>query len=91
MTEKSKANSQDKILPGLSSFHLEADRASGGMSLILSGIIGISDFSDNYIHLLSHGGRVKVNGRSLFIRVYENNRVEIVGRIEGIVFGYGKN
>ena len=76
---------------GLPSFHLEADRSRGGMSIILSGIIGISDFSDSYIYLKSHGGRIAVNGKRLFINLYENNSVEIVGRVEGIVFKYGKN
>ncbi|MBO7196305.1 MAG: YabP/YqfC family sporulation protein [Clostridia bacterium] len=81
----------ERRISALSSFHIEADRAGGGMSLIISGVIGISDFSDQFIHLLSHGGRIKITGKALFIRVYENNRVEIVGRIEGIVFSYGKN
>ncbi len=75
----------------LSSFHLEADRSSKGMSLMLSGIIGISDFSDSFILMLSHGGRILVNGKNLFIGVYENNTVEIQGKVEGIVFKYGKN
>ena len=84
-------NINNGIAASLSSFHMEADRSSGGMTLVLSGIIGISDFSDSYIHLLSHSARINVKGSSLFIRVYENSRIEIVGRIEGIVFNYGKN
>lgn len=75
----------------LSGFHLEADKTGRGMSLIFSGIIGIKDFSDSFIYLLSHGGRICVNGSKLFINVYENNTVEIVGRVEGIVFKYGKD
>ena len=76
---------------GLSAFHLEADRSRGGLSLVLSGIIGITDFSDSFIHLKGHGGRISVHGKKLFINVYENTSVEIVGIVEEIVFKYGKN
>ena len=75
---------------GLSSFHLEANRSSKGMTLLLSGIIGISDFTEEQIVLLSHGGRITISGKRLFINVYENNNVEIVGRAEEISFRYGK-
>lgn len=93
MTDKRKSKSpKDRVhASAFSSFHMEADRTGRGMSLILCGIIGISDFSDSYIHLLSHGGRITVTGRGLFISVYENGSVEIVGRVEGISFKYGKN
>ena len=89
--EKTQSSPYSKIPAGLSSFHLEADRSTKGMSVILSGVIGISDFSDSSINLLSHGGRIVVNGQKLFICVYENNSVEIVGKVEGVVFKYGKN
>lgn len=84
LTEQSEAS-------GFSGFHLEADRSSGGMAILLSGIIGVSDFSDSSIHLRSHGGRVVINGKRLFINLYENHSIEIVGKVEEIVFKYGKN
>ena len=92
MTPKIKnANFPVGVPSGLSAFHLEADRSREGLSIILSGIIGISDFSDHFIHLKSHGGRISVLGKKLFIKVYENSSVEIVGKVEEIVFKYGKN
>ncbi len=92
MTEKINGLFDKKTVSNaLSAFHLEADRSAKGMSVILSGIIGISDFSDSFILMLSHGGRIQVNGEKLFISVYENNTVEIQGKVEGIVFKYGKN
>lgn len=93
MTRKriAKEMSGGGVPSGLSSFHLEADRSTKGMSVILSGVIGISDFSDSTIHLLTHGGRIIVSGKKLFICVYENSTVEIVGKVEGVVFKYGKN
>lgn len=92
MTEKFNKLLNKKVPPlsSLSPFHLEADRSSKGMCLILGGIIGISDFSDSFILMLSHGGRILVNGKNLFISVYENNTVEIQGKVEEIIFKYGK-
>lgn len=72
-------------------FHLEADRDGRGISVIISGIIGISDFSDNIIHLQSHGGRIVVCGSRLLLGVLDGGNVEIVGKVEGISFKYGKN
>ena len=93
MTEEHtrKSISFSEIPGGLSGFHLEVDRSRAGLAIVLSGIIGISDFSDNYIHLKGHGGRISVHGKRLFINVYENSSVEIVGKVEEIVFKYGKN
>ncbi len=91
MTEKKLSNTRPLVPSGLSSFHLEANRSSKGMSLILSGIIGISDFSEERIELLSHGGRVIISGKRLFINLYENNNLEILGKAEEITFRYGKN
>ena len=92
MTKKSKQDiTKQGIPPMLSSFHLEANRSGGGMSLILSGIVGVSDFSDELITLLSHGGRICVSGSKLFICLYENNSIEIEGRVKDITFIYGKN
>ena len=91
MTEDKKTNFIKETPRGLSAFHLEADRSRAGLSIVLSGIIGISDFSDSFIHLKGHGGRISVIGKKLFISVYENGSVEIVGRVEEIIFKYGKN
>ena len=90
MTDEGKKERQDKITYPLG-FHLEADRSGQGLTIMLSGIIGISDFSDSFIHLKGHGGRIEVIGKNLFISVYENCSVEIVGRVEEILFKYGKH
>ena len=93
MTEKNKAKekNREKALKPPSSFHMEADRSRGGMAIVLSGVVGISDFSDDFILLKSHGGRIEVKGKNLFICVYENNAVEIQGKVSGVEFKYGRN
>ena len=93
MTDKKTIpKSSDRIpITALSSFRLEANRSSKGLSILLSGIVGVSDFSDKSILLLSHGGRINVVGESLFIDLFENNTVDIVGKVMEIIFIYGKN
>jgi hypothetical protein len=76
---------------GFSGFQLVADRDRAGLAIMLTGIIGITDFSDEFIHLKGYGGRISVRGKGLFISIYENHTVEVVGRVEEISFNYGKN
>ena len=75
----------------LSQFTLEANRTGKGMGLFIGGVVGISDFSDTSILLKSHGCRVVVEGKRLTLKIYENNCVEINGRVEDIKFVYGKS
>lgn len=72
------------------SFGLEASRTIGGISITLSGVIGISDYSESEITLKSHGGKIILRGRRLMLSIYEDKTAEILGRIEEICFNYGK-
>ena len=91
MTEKKDNRARNTIAKGLKSFHMEASRCASGMSMLLSGIIGVADFSQESILLLSHGGRIVIEGKGLSVCVFEHSSVEIVGKIEEIKFKYGKN
>ena len=71
-------------------FNMEASRVGRGISVVLSGVIGISDYSETEILLKSHGGKIRINGQRLMLSIYEDNTAEIVGRIEEIGFGYSK-
>ena len=90
LDNKRKFAKKEENANGFSGFQLVADRDRRGLAIMLTGIIGISDFSDEYIHLKGNGGRIMVKGKKLFISVYENHTVEIVGRVEEIGFSYGK-
>ena len=72
------------------SFSMEASRVGSVISIVLSGVIGISDYSEGEILLKSHGGKIRICGKRLMLSIYEDNTAEIVGRIEEIGFGYGK-
>ena len=71
-------------------FYLSCERAVGGLSLLVGGIIGVSELDEGRTELLSHSGRIIVSGRGLKLTVFENKIIEIKGRIEGINFAYGK-
>ena len=88
---RKKENSSIPISDGnLRSMYIEAVRCKSGISMLIDGIIGVTDFSENCIMLSSHGGRINIVGKGLSLCVYESGRVEIVGRIEDIGFCYGK-
>lgn len=87
MTEKQK----EKEGARFSSFHLECDRCSQGMRMFVSGIVGIGEYSEESILLKSHGCRMMIQGKKMKICVYENNTVEVVGKILVMEFLYGKN
>lgn len=93
MTEKSKKERRTNIKPLslMSKFHIEARRSVHGMSLVIGGIIGISDFSSDMVILKGHSGKVTVVGNHLCISIYEGGTVEILGKVEDINFRYGKN
>lgn len=73
-----------------SGFYLSCERVAGGISLLIGGVIGMSELSDGCTELLSHTGRIRVRGQALEPTVFENKSIEIRGRIEGIDFVYGK-
>ena len=93
MTDKknNKVGFSRKIPSSLSSFHLTADRSVSGMTVTLSGIIGVKDFTDEGIQLSSHGGRIFISGKNLNLEVYENKIIEISGMIGEISFGKNKD
>ena len=71
-------------------FYLSCERSLGGLTLLVGGIIGVSELDDGRTELLSHSGRVIVSGRGLKLTVFENKSIEICGGIEDIKFACGK-
>jgi hypothetical protein len=71
-------------------FYLSCERVTGGIALLVGGVIGVSELSCDCTELLSHSGRIRVRGRALELATFENRIIEIKGRIEGVDFVYGK-
>ena len=84
---------ENKILKPqfLSKFRMEAVRCPKGISLVFCGIIGVEEFDSSLVSLKSHGSKIKVSGKKLNMTVFENNDIEVVGKVEEISFSYGKN
>ena len=71
-------------------FYLSCERVAGGISMIVGGVVGVVDFTEEKAELLSHTGRITVFGRRLSMTVFENKNIEIYGGIEDVNFAYGK-
>ena len=65
---------------------MEADGRRGYISLSISGIRSVSEFSDESVVLKASGEIIRIRGEYLNITVFESKRAEITGIIEGIEF-----
>lgn len=68
----------------------EIRKSGRGAVIAISGVMNITELTDERISLSAHSGRVEIRGVSLSLSVFENRTVEISGKIEGVEFGYGK-
>lgn len=73
-----------------SDFSIEAVRTGRGISLTVSGIVGISELTDTEVVLKSHRAKLSVTGKKLSLTVFEGRVVEIDGVIQNLEFSYGK-
>ena len=71
-------------------FYLACERVTGGISVIVGGIMCVTDFSPEVVMLAGHTGRISVSGKRLVMTVFENKSIEIKGSVEEIKFAYGK-
>ncbi len=88
MRKKSKDKRQRSQRPP--HFHIEADRYSGGISVIISGVKEIIDFSDTQVILSLVGGKISIKGTLLTLTLFENGTLQIFGKIALWEFLYGK-
>lgn len=86
-------NQIKRILPKVSScptFHVEIDKSTNGMSLSVSGVKRVSEFSDTLVRLRLSTFFLLIVGKDLSITVFESKKVDIIGKISEVKFGYGK-
>ena len=93
MTGNKKRLGLSAILSSLrsSAFNLEIKKSSRGAVAVVSGVMSISEYSENRIEILSHSGRLNVFGESLTITLLHERVVEIFGKITEVKLGYGKS
>jgi hypothetical protein len=63
------------------SFHVELDRVRGGFSVMVYGVLGISEFSPSRVVLILSDGEVVIEGEKLQLAVYEGNSAEVCGGV----------
>ena len=92
MTGKRKRLGLSAILSTISqsSFHIEMKKSSRGAVAVISGVMSVSEYTEQSVELLSHSGRALFIGESLGISVLEGRIVEIYGKITEVRLGYGK-
>lgn len=73
-----------------SRFHMEADKCAGGLSVVVGGVSSVIDFNPEIAVLKTNYNTVSILGNGLDIAVYENNTVEISGKISTLEFKYAK-
>ena len=73
-----------------SPFRIEIDKTANGMSVSVSGVKRISEFSDNRIRLCLRALSVEAEGEKLSMSIFESRKVEIIGKITEVRFIYGK-
>lgn len=89
-TTQNRARMLRGVSAAVSPFHIELDKVARGMSLLVCGVLGISEFSEKFVALTVKGMTVKISGVNLSMTVYESKTVEIVGKIEGLEYEYTK-
>lgn len=92
MTQNKKRYGIGAILSSikLASFNIEIKKGKLGGVMVVTGIIGVAEFSEERVVLISHGGRLTVLGEGLGISTLENRTVEVFGKIMQVEMGYGK-
>ena len=92
MTGNKKPTGMGRIFDtaGVSSLSFELKKNAKGAKAIIGGVVSISAYSNEHLELLSHSGRVIIDGDRLCLSLLENRTLEIYGRIKEVRFSYGK-
>lgn len=69
-----------------SGFHIEADKVISGISVSVSSVSSIIDFTTEVAVLKMKRGKIRIVGESLSLTIYENKIVEISGKVGNIEF-----
>jgi hypothetical protein len=87
MTNRAK-NESSKISIGkyVSGFHIEIDKISRAINVCVSSVVSVLNFSEEEVILKIPGCRLRVYGKGLVIRIFENQIAEVKGNVEGVVF-----
>lgn len=79
-------NKKDKeaLNLGLSSFYLELHKSGKNCDVVIGGVIGVLEFSEECALLSTYSGKINFFGEKLNVTVFENKTVQISGKIHKI-------
>ena len=75
---------------GIPTFRIEADGKGGRLRVAVVGVIGVKEFSQSGISLVTKRDTLMFFGAGLKLSVFENRIVEIVGEITDVKFSARK-
>ena len=76
---------------GSKSVNIEMKKNSRGAIAVISGVVSVSEFTDEIVEILTQGGRIFVTGENLGLSALENHALEIYGRITEVKLAYGRS
>ncbi len=65
-------------------FFLELSRSGKNSDIVVGGVIGVLEFSDENALLSTYSGRINISGEKLNVTIFENKTVQIQGKIKEI-------
>lgn len=69
---------------------IEIKKSRLGAVALVTGVLSISELSDEAVAVLSHLGRVFIRGERLTVTALENRTLAIYGKITGVEMTYGR-
>ena len=72
-------------------FYFTGERTHGGMRITVGSVVSVGELSCERVLLVTHTGKIEIEGEKLELSVFEGHSTEVKGRIEGVKFIYGKN
>lgn len=77
----------EEIIPG---FRLEADGRGTNISIVISGVKGVKEFSESSVFVRTVREEIAIEGNELSIRVFEAGSIGVFGKINRILFSERK-
>lgn len=77
-------NQKRESQPPRSPFHIEVDRTTGGIAVLVAGVRAIRELTDTTALFRLKGGYLRISGVGITVTVYENRTVEVLGGVSRI-------
>ena len=89
--DKNRRSLSEQILMGSGTgLSLEIRKTKLGAAVVILGVLGVEELTGTSAVILSHSGRVRFVGEGLTLSVFSERTVEVIGKITGVEFSYGK-